>query len=137
KAGLSSTGFDFAGRNRYLLDNLDAEPFQCCDAPRMVGEQSDSAQIQVGKDLRANSDLPLRLAFTLWQCGKAPVSVERQQGFIGHALDGKAFGSLVQINECSAALAGDGRHGAFDAGVAVASCSSEDISHQAMRVHTH
>ena len=41
----------------------------------------------------------------------------------------------MQIDQRAAAFAGDGLHRAFDGGVTIAGCRSEDVAHYAMGVH--
>jgi hypothetical protein len=53
-------------QHRHLFDNLDVESFECWHFSGMVSQQTYSPQIQVGKNLRSDTDLALGLAFALW-----------------------------------------------------------------------
>jgi hypothetical protein len=49
----------------HLLDDLDVESFERGDFSGMVGQEANSAQIQIGEDLRSDADLALGLALAL------------------------------------------------------------------------
>ena len=48
-------------RHGHLFHNLDAKAFQRHDLARMVGQQADGVQTQVGKNLRADAAFMLQL----------------------------------------------------------------------------
>ena len=56
-------------RDRDLLHDLDIEAYQSCYPPWMIGKQPNAAQVQVGKDLRANAYIALSSALALGQRG--------------------------------------------------------------------
>ena len=55
---------------RDVLDDFDVVAFQCGDAARIVGEQADTVQLEIGKDLRADADFALTAALILRQRGQ-------------------------------------------------------------------
>ena len=59
--GASSTERFLADKYRDLLHDLDAEPFQRHDLARMIGQQPDGVQPQIGKNLRADAAFVLQL----------------------------------------------------------------------------
>src|SRR5579859_5603950 len=63
--------------------------------------------------------------------------MKAERGAICESLDGKSFGSLMQINQCSAPFFGNAAQRSFQRGMAFASGRTEDVSHQAVRVHAH
>ena len=59
--GASSTERFLADKYRDLFHDLDAKPFQRHDLARMVGQQADGVQAQIGKNLRADAAFVLQL----------------------------------------------------------------------------
>src|ERR1017187_1215057 len=67
---------------RNLLHHLDAETFQGHDLPRMIGQQADGVQPQVGENLRADAVLVLQLplaVLTLVVHEVAPMAEHRSE----------------------------------------------------------
>src|SRR6185437_9004889 len=122
-------------RKRDLFHNFNSESFEPRHpAMRMVGKHSNPSQIQVGENLRANARFTPHLALFAGGTLRA-VAVECQYVAVGHSFHGESFGSLVQINESATPLSRNRAHGTFQNGVAGAPCGTENISHQAVRMH--
>jgi len=82
-------------------------------------------QIEVGQNLRADSHFALRLPFVLIQGGKPLPAMEAECGAIADFLDRKSLGSLMQIDQRSAAFLGNPAEGAFERGMALAAGRAE------------
>jgi hypothetical protein len=61
----------------HLLDNLDVKSFQRGHSSRVIGQQANSLQVQIGKDLRSQPNLALNLALAFGQRRQAAFAVKR------------------------------------------------------------
>ena len=102
-----------------MLDDLDAEALQCWDVRRLVGEQADFADAEVGEDLSTEADLAqdaLRVArrgILCWLC-IALAAVEAELWLRRGVDDTEAAVGLVQIDQRSAAGGGDSSERGID-----------------------
>ena len=67
----------------------------------MVGEQTNPAQTQVGKNLGTNADFSLYFAFTLRERGQRAFAVERKERTVPDLLDREALRGLVKVDQRS------------------------------------
>ena len=96
--------------DRHLLHDLDAEAFQRDNLARVIGQQANGVEAEIGKNLRADAVLVLKLPLA----GFAPVVHElagmRQHArpAIGRILGAEARPGFVQIDQHAVAFEGDG-----------------------------
>ncbi len=84
--GEASAANDIARRrDRDLLDDLDAEAFEAGDFARMIGQQADALEVQVGEDLGADADFALGAALALGQRRQALFVMELQRQLFARA----------------------------------------------------
>src|ERR1035438_389234 len=117
---------------RNLIHHLDAEAFERHDLPRMVGQQTDRVQPQIGEYLRPDAvfvlQLPLAgLTFVVHEV--APVA-EYARRVRALAVDAEPGAGLVQVNQHSRPRFGDGGQGVPDQARALALVGSEHIAEE-------
>src|ERR1051326_5943532 len=100
----------------------------------MVSEQPYVADLEIGEDLRANTDMPLDAALLVGFVGLAAIVMEADNVLVADLLHTKTLRGLVQINERSSLFGGDGSQGAVDGSAAFAGGSAKYIADQAMRM---
>ena len=82
---------DVAGGGDWdLLDDFDAEAFEAGYFARVIGEQADALEVEVGEDLRADADFALGAALVFGQRGQALFVVKLQGQLVAELLDGVA-----------------------------------------------
>src|SRR5450432_1940087 len=118
--------------DRNLLDDFDSESLESDHPAGMIGEQADTAQIQVRENLRSDPDFALCFAFTFRQGRQAAVAMKGEGRPLAYALDRKSSGRLMQIDKRAAAFAGDGLHGPLDGGMTVAASRSKHVAEHAV-----
>ena len=107
--------------NRDLFGDLDSVGVQADDFARMVGEQANGVQAEIGENLRAQAAFVLRLFLA-----------------VGRSIGGmiaKTRSSLMQVHQHARSFLGDALHGAANQQMAFAIGGSEDIAIDAMGVH--
>ena len=84
----SSAADDVAGgRDRYLLDDFDAEAFETGDFARVIGEQTNALEVQVGEDLRSDADFALSATLAFGQRRKTLLVMELQRELVAELFD--------------------------------------------------
>src|ERR1035438_57504 len=83
---------------RYLLHDLDINPFQRSHSSRVIRQNPDSLQIQVGEYLRAQADLAMNLALAFRQRRQTPLAMKRQIRLVANFFGGETLRRLMQVN---------------------------------------
>lgn len=97
-------------RKRYVLDDLDAIPFQAGDRSGVIGQKPDATQVQIKQDLGSDSHVPLDATRTLQRVQALPFLMEFERIGVLGLLDDKAEGILVQVDHGSKILFGNAPH---------------------------
>ena len=63
-------------RNRHLLHDLDAEAFQRDNLARVIGQQADGVEAEVGENLRSQAYFPVRFTLAFWQRRETTIAME-------------------------------------------------------------
>jgi len=87
-----------------MLGDFDVETLKGHDAARMVGEQTDAPEFEVGENLCPDSYVALGGALILGQGGQSAIFMELQSGLACKWLDGEAERGLVQVDDRATAL---------------------------------
>src|SRR6266852_4724036 len=65
-----------------LLDYFYVKSFQRGYPSWVIGQESDSLQIQIGKDLSSQADFALNLALAFGMCGQTPFAMKRENRLV-------------------------------------------------------
>src|ERR1700683_3361847 len=68
--------------HRNLFDNFDIEAFERCYSSGVIGQEADSFQIQVGKNLRSQADFTMDSALVLGHRGQTTLAMKCQEGLL-------------------------------------------------------
>src|SRR5579864_8492023 len=86
-------------RDRHLLDDLDAKALERRHPPGMVGEQPDTAEVEIGEDLGSQPDLALRSPLMLGLAGFAPLVREGQLIALRQLAHAESLRRLMQVDQ--------------------------------------
>src|SRR6185437_2847041 len=98
----------------------------------MIGQKPDAPQVQVRKNLRPDTDLPLSSALMFRVLGLATFVCEGERRAFRNLADIKSLRGLMQVDDCAASGLGDHLHRAIEDRMAFAQRSAEHISNQTM-----
>jgi hypothetical protein len=112
-------------KNRSLFHYFDTETLKSDDFARVVGQQPDAPETQIGKNLSTDADFMLM--------GKGHiVAVVRHEAIVHQP---QAGAGLMQINQRAAASLGNAPEGFADQPVAIALDGGEHVTGDAVGMH--